>query len=122
MNSDKSILLNSEEDLQLKILDFLHTYYPKLMVLSMPIDKVDCENKMGHINRLLKYGYHKGTPDILIPEKYIAIELKRPMIQLITNVSQHQEDTLNKLSNADWTCYISNDYTDLIHNLTKLLG
>lgn len=118
---DRTICIATEEDLHLQIIKFMREYYPDIITMSLPIDKIHCNDKMSHISYLIKHGYHKGTPDLMIPEHQIAIELKRPQKSLLTKASEEQNSTLDKLAKANWTCILSNDYTEIIHKLSKLL-
>lgn len=122
ISNDTSFIMHTEEDLHLKIVQFMREYYPEIILMSFPIDKLPEENRLMNISNIVKNGYHKGTPDLIIPEMLIAIELKRPNKLFLTKVSDTQTTTLEKLLKSNWTCIVSNDYTELIVKLTTQLN
>lgn len=106
--------IENEFDLQCKVVNFIRTKYPKLIMSSTSGIKTDTRDQ-----RLTtwKMGYTSGTPDLMIyTQGYghsgFAIEIKTP--SGYGKVSDKQTDFLAQLENNNWKTLISNNYDEII--------
>ena len=129
-SKSRSYNIVSEDSLHLAFIKWFKEEYPNALVMSLPIDRIDwisTYNKGDSIKKLLTYGYQRGTRDIMIYHKNgmfsgVAIELKRPVISLLTAVSENQDMTLSKLRSQGWKTVVSNDLLFLVSEMTKYMS
>jgi prophage antirepressor-like protein len=111
--------IQNERDLHYKVINFIKTKLPNLIVTAGLGEMQDTKQKRIECSMM---GYSKGTPDITIhnlTSKFngFAIELKTPNGKGVT--SPEQTDMLNKFKTIGYKTLNSNDYDDIICQLIE---
>ena len=115
----KAVNINNERDLHVKVVDCIKKKFPDLIVVPGLGELQDTATK--RFEACYK-GYRGGQPDLLIlnPAKHFsgfAIEFKSPSGKW--NVSDKQEEWINKLAALKYKTMVSDDYDAILIELTQ---
>ena len=117
MKQDKSIRLENEYDLHVKLVEAIRRFYPHALLAVCAGELQDTPHKRLNMARK---GYLSGTPDILILNRHdtytgFAIELKTPNGS--GRLSDNQQAALSQFRYAKFLTLVSNDYDELLHSI-----
>ena len=113
------IILRTETDLHYKVIDFIRTNYPDVVVIPGL-----GENQITKDLRIDSYrkGYIGGQPDILVVSSHktyngLAIELKTPLGRGV--LSNKQQDYLKNLTQNNYKTMVSDNYDMILIQLVN---
>jgi hypothetical protein len=110
----------SEHNIQVKIIQYLRTFYPEMIVHSIPNGaNVSAKNRLYLHNE----GLLKGVPDLFIAEALngfngLYIELK----SYTGKESDNQKIIRERLINKGYLVYVSHDYHDAINLIENYIN
>lgn len=117
-----SIVITNEKELHEKVVEWVRSHYPNLIIVSPNTIAQDTEDKRLEA---YKHGYVKGSPDVLLlhkTNKYagLVIEFKHPVTKKV-KVSDAQLKVLNELNREGYLVVVSNSYEDIIFGIYKYM-
>jgi hypothetical protein len=114
IHADNTIIIQSENDLHFKVVQFLRKHYSKILFVTGlgELQSTSYKRCMAW-----KKGYRSGTCDLIIlksNDKYngLAFEFKNP--KGTGRISTKQLEFCTDLSNNNFRVIISNDYDEII--------
>ena len=120
MKDIRAAQLQNENDLHHKVVDFLRTLYPDVLLMAPGLG----EFQDTHWRRIKSHrkGYMKGQPDLLIFNSNkefhgLCFEFKTPSGKGV--LSNEQRAWLTKLASHNWKCVVSNDYDDIVEQIVS---
>ena len=122
ISTNNQININTENDLHKRVIAWIRKYQPRLIAIPGlgELQKTDALRLEAWYK-----GYVKGTCDIMILNNHrrhrgMCIELKTPTGS--GKLSEHQEVFLKRMRNNKFYILVSNDYDEIIHEITKYAG
>ena len=111
--------IENEYDLHKKVIDYIRRFHGDLLLVIGLGENQDTAQK--RIQSWIK-GYQKGQPDIIVQNahKYyngLCIELKTP--KGTGEVSEAQNESLQRYEKQGYLTLISNDYDEIVHALKE---
>ena len=120
LTHNQFVILN-EADLQMKIVQYLRTFYPDVL-----FNATLGENQSTPQKRIDSYfmGYSKGMVDLIIYENSkhfngLCIEMKSPSGKSV--LSEHQKSIILKLEERGFKCVVSDNYDNIIIEINDYL-
>jgi len=120
LTRNQFVILN-EADLQMKIVQYLRTFYPDVL-----FNATLGENQSTPQKRIDSYfmGYSKGMVDLIIYENSkhfngLCIEMKSPSGKSV--LSEHQKSIILKLEERGFKCVVSDNYDNIIIEINDYL-
>ena len=114
-----SFKIENEYDLHKKVIDYIRRFHSHLLIVVGLGENQDTPQK--RIQSWQK-GYQKGQPDIIVQNAHkdyngLCIELKTP--KGTGEVSEAQNESLQRYEKQGYLTLISNDYDEIVHALKE---
>ena len=120
---DKTLTITNETELHCRVVTYIRTYFGDNAIVAPGLGEIqDCQSKRIQAWRK---GYQRGQPDIMLMNKSghhsgLAVEFKSP--QGTGVVSDDQHVWMARLQSRGWYTLISNDYTEIVHVISKYMS